>query len=327
MGCPGAVGLFDGGALLSYDQAEHQGFLYDERFRHPAPGTVTGQIDAAGQRYGRHEREHRLGRAELYLEVAQLDLEDVDAILEFVSTYGVLDVRALDAPRMSRQWYGLAYDKPVPFRILRYYPGFGDGEKGASEDRTLREQAVKIATQQRASAPNWVVAETIDEFRWGARAISDLWTAWSCLSTGADPCRQHWANPRMSQPGDSPELAQSELRRFFDCTMRDALEGFSPRLWLVDDSPERPESGSRSPAPSDVTLFEGLTFELFRHIAEGVAYKRCANETCGRTFVRQDGGAVHRQSRTTGVKYCSRTCANTVTQRQHRRRRAAKAAD
>jgi hypothetical protein len=114
------------------------------------------------------------------------------------------------------------------------------------------------------------------------------------------------------------------VRRFFDGTMRDALEGFSPRLWLVDDVPGEPHHAGRSPAPVDVTLFEVLVLELFRHIAEGATYKRCANETCGRTFVRQDGGAIHRQSRTAGVKYCSRTCANTVNQRRHRRRRSAK---
>jgi hypothetical protein len=320
------VGLFDGGALLSYDQAEHQGFLYDERFRHPAPGTVAGQMDALTRRYERHEREEQLGRAELYLEVGQLDLDDVDAILEFVSTYDVLDVRALDAPRMLRQWFGVATERAVPFRILRHYPGFGDGDKGASHDETLRGGVLEVVAAQREAAPNWVVAETIEEFRWGARAIRDLHQAWLSLSTGADPREQRWANPRMPTPADELAAADYAVRRFFDGTMRDALEGFSPRLWLVDDAPGRPRSVGRSPQPDDVTLFEVLVLELFRHIAEGATYKQCANETCGRTFVRQDGGAIHGQSRTTGVKYCSRTCANTVNQRLHRRRREAKAA-
>lgn len=326
LGCSGAVGLFDGGALLSYDQAEHQGFLYDERFRHPAPGTVEGQIDALERRYERHAREERLGRAELYLEVGQLDLDNVDAILEFVSTYDVLDLRALDAPRMSRQWFGVATASASPFRILRYYPGFGDGQKGSSRDEMLRGDLVELVSAQRAAAPNWVVAETIDEFRWGARAIHDLHHAWLCLSAGTDPRHQPWANPRMPTADEDLAPADHAVRQFFEGTMRDALEGFSPRLWLVDDVPGRSSRAGQSPAPPDVTLFEVLVLELFRHIAEGATYKQCANETCGRTFVRQDGGAIHRQSRTTGVKYCSRTCANTVNQRRHRRRRTEKAA-
>jgi hypothetical protein len=41
---------------------------------------------------------------------------------------------------------------------------------------------------------------------------------------------------------------------------------------------------------------------------------------CGRRFVRQEGGAVHGQSRMTGVMYCSRTCAKAVAQRRYRSR-------
>lgn len=141
---------------------------------------------------------------------------------------------------------------------------------------------------QRATAPNWVVAETLDEFRWGARAIDDLYQAWLCLSTGTDPRHQTWANPRMLTSGEDLTSADYAVRQFLDGTMRDALEGFSPRLWLVDDVLE-PHRAGRSPAPADVTLFEVLVLELFRHIAEGASYKRCANESCGRTFVRQDG--------------------------------------
>jgi hypothetical protein len=94
-------------------------------------------------------------------------------------------------------------------------------------------------------------------------------------------------------------------------------------MWLVDAETERPNSyrAVTTPAPADVTLFEVLALELFRHIAENASYKRCANESCGRTFVRQDGGAVHGQSRMTGVLYCSRLCANAVAQRRYRRRR------
>jgi hypothetical protein len=138
VGFPGPVGLWDGGALLSYDQAEHQGFIDDPRMQHPPPGSYETQFDENQRRYERWERDARLGRGEIYLELAQLDLEDVDAVLDFVSTFGVLDVRALDAPRMARQWYGVALERRVPFRILRHYPGFGprpDVERRRGSDR------------------------------------------------------------------------------------------------------------------------------------------------------------------------------------------------
>jgi hypothetical protein len=56
------------------------------------------------------------------------------------------------------------------------------------------------------------------------------------------------------------------------------------------------------------------------------SYKRCENEYCGKRFVRQEGGAEHGQSRSFGVKYCSRHCAKATAQRNSRRRKAAAAA-
>jgi hypothetical protein len=168
-----------------------------------------------------------------------------------------------------------------------------------------------------------VVAETLEEFRWGARAIRDLYNAWLCLRDGLDPRTIEWANSRMPAPDADLGRSAWAVSEFFERTMREALEGFSPRMWLVDVATDRPSLNAvRTPAPTDVTLFEILTLELFRHIAEDASYKRCANETCRRTFVRQDGGAAYGQSRMTGVLYCSRSCANTVAQRKHRQRRA-----
>jgi hypothetical protein len=118
-----------------------------------------------------------------------------------------------------------------------------------------------------------------------------------------------------------PRSAEWTISEFLERTLRDALEGFSPRLWLVDEGTERPSIRAvTNPEPVDVTLFEVLALELFRHISEQASFKRCANPSCGQTFVRQDGGATHRQSRTSGVMYCTRRCANTVAQRKYRRR-------
>lgn|GEM_PF-4105164 len=310
--------------MLSYDQAEHQGFLHDARLRHPPPGAYEQQWEANAQRCERWQREEELGRGEVYLDLVALDLEDIDAVLEFVSTWGVLDIRALDAPRPSRQWYGVATEPASPFRVLRHYPGFGDDRRGGSSDSSLRRRVVATAQEQRAAAPNWVVAETLEEFCWGARAIHDLHAAWRALSTPIDPRDVSWANPNMPGPQQALDSAQWEVADFFERTMRDALEGFSPRIWLVDDTEERTRYGSVTrPESSDVTLFEVLAVELFSHVVENASYKLCANPTCQRMFVRQDGGASFRQSRTRGVLYCSRVCANAVAQRRYRQRRAA----
>ena len=65
---------------------------------------------------------------------------------------------------------------------------------------------------------------------------------------------------------------------------------------------------------------------LFNDLAEGIPYKRCADETCGRVFRFQLGRATRhdRAGRSHGVVYCSPVHARNQSQRE--RRRAARAA-
>ncbi|MET7780083.1 hypothetical protein ABZT28_30745 [Streptomyces sp. NPDC005388] len=69
------------------------------------------------------------------------------------------------------------------------------------------------------------------------------------------------------------------------------------------------------------TVYSVCFLQLYNHLAEGAIVRRCANEPCGRAFVRQRGRAEYGQHRTTGVKYCSRECARAQAQRELRRRR------
>ncbi|WP_245226945.1 hypothetical protein [Streptomyces smyrnaeus] len=62
--------------------------------------------------------------------------------------------------------------------------------------------------------------------------------------------------------------------------------------------------------------------QLYNHLAEDATIRTCANETCGRDFVRQRGRAEYGQNRTSGIKYCTRECARAQAQREHRRRKA-----
>ncbi|HEX2193269.1 MAG TPA: hypothetical protein VHH09_08750 [Acidimicrobiales bacterium] len=68
-------------------------------------------------------------------------------------------------------------------------------------------------------------------------------------------------------------------------------------------------------------LYDALCLQLANHITEGLPVRRCANETCHRPFVRQQGGAEFGQHRTEGVLYCSPACGNAQWQREHRRRK------
>ena len=86
---------------------------------------------------------------------------------------------------------------------------------------------------------------------------------------------------------------------------------------------------SKWPLPTPFLPTTGCTtsaaLSLYNHIVEDAAYRTGQNETCGRTFVRQHGRAVHGQNRLSGVKYCSAHCARAQAQRQLRRRRRTEA--
>lgn len=67
-------------------------------------------------------------------------------------------------------------------------------------------------------------------------------------------------------------------------------------------------------------LYAALCLQLFNLVVEGLPTRRCVNETCGRSFVRQRDRAVHGQYRTEGVIYCSKQCAKAQNQRVYRRK-------
>jgi hypothetical protein len=315
---------------MSYELAEHRGYMDDENLYHPI-GAGEDILSATERRYLVWKREYESGRGETYLKLAGLDLTSAPAIVEWVSTFGVLDIRALDAPPTKRQWYATAAPQSIALRALAHYPGFGIGVKLGphrigSTDSTLREKSVELCESERAAAPIWTIEETLHEFIFGAEAVRDLVTAWTCLRDGDDPRDQTWANARMPSSSWSKHRAVDVTAEFFEGTLSATLERFSPRIYLRDEDGRRTFLGpSESSAPDDLTLFELMVLEIFRHVVEGASYKRCENKNCGMLFVRQEGGAQHGQSRRTGVKYCTRLCAKATAQRAHRRRKAAAA--
>ena len=72
-------------------------------------------------------------------------------MLDYVSTFNVLHIRALDAPPVERQWYSVATPRSEPLRVLRHYPGFGDAAlRGIGDDSALRADVVARCQAQRA---------------------------------------------------------------------------------------------------------------------------------------------------------------------------------
>jgi hypothetical protein len=143
-----------------------------------------------------------------------------------------------------------------------------------------------------------------------ARALTRHWLA----VVEADSIQEAWA-----AEGFHLAIANDEgLWQYFVECLNQGLRAFTVRV----ERPMRALPGATQGAPRP-GLYNALCLQLANHIAENAAVRRCANETCGRAFVRQMGGAEHGQYRTEGVRYCSTSCGNAQWQREHRRKKRA----
>lgn len=224
---------------------------------------------------------------ETYLELAALDLDDVGAIVAFVSAYGVLGVR-----------------DPIGLRDGPSYGAFRTFTFFEPVEQTL---AAELPTDP--PLPDYV--ETLGEFRFGARFVRDLVTAYRLIRGEVAVGEVEWhAFPAGEQPTSLRGAAN-----LLSLALESALKPYSPRVLF---SPG-PVPGVRPTA--DGVVYARCCVELYNHIVEGADYRVCANETCGRLFVRQRGRSRHGFYRREGVRFHDASCARAQTQREYRRRK------
>lgn len=100
---------------------------------------------------------------------------------------------------------------------------------------------------------------------------------------------------------------------FFAQMLNEGLTSLSPRI-VPPEPVSEPDMGDVKDA------FAAACVLIFNDILEDIPYKRCADETCGRTFKHQSGRSSGSYSRSTGVAYCSALHARNQAQRERRRR-------
>lgn len=113
----------------------------------------------------------------------------------------------------------------------------------------------------------------------------------------------HWGDDEVG-----PWMAWANL-------ITEAAGAFTFRLLARDET----GYGNASPTPG---LASCIAMQLLDAIAEDYGVRYCQNETCGRPFVRQLGGAIDGQFRKHGVLYCSPACARAQGARAWRRKDA-----
>jgi hypothetical protein len=98
-----------------------------------------------------------------------------------------------------------------------------------------------------------------------------------------------------------------------------ALRDLHVRVELEPSGPSQP--------PDETSLYSAAVLQLVNDRAANETVRTCANEPCGRPFVRQLGRSVYGGHRRIGTRYCSNTCARAQYAREKRRRdRAARGA-
>ncbi len=150
--------------------------------------------------------------------------------------------------------------------------------------------------------------ETVAEFVLGATIVRDAVAAWRLLTDEPDGEAADWRLNRLTDvPTEERRAASAE---YLGDVIASGLSSITPVLTLTLGSEPRD-------AVLDLNLHALCCLELFNHVAAGNDFPRCANESCGRLFVRDE------RARRRGMRYCSRSCARAQAQREFRRRKAA----
>lgn len=232
--------------------------------------------------------------SETYLKLAALDPDDISAVTTFLCEHGELDVR-------GRMWGRNAFWSAI--------------ELGPSQGAEL------LMALERAAEVRGIngVSDTLTEVRWAVLYMRDLIACWRVLQEGLDRATHRWEAPCWAgmRDLDSPPWTMEGPVAALSWALNEGLAPFSPHVRTFYEG-----------APPDDLWADGIgtwnlcCLQLFNHIAENARYRVCNNEACQRLFVRQEGRAVHRQHRTSGVKYCSAACARSQASRAYRRRKA-----
>ena len=223
--------------------------------------------------------------ADFYLrELMDLEIADLEAVADLIGRYGFFCAFQLE---------DLAEADKLNIEAIPQDPPGGNGiGNGYHRDNV----SLHIQVAQRV-IEIWVASQAED----GLEEMVEEYVTDDAVAHIRDDLPEH------ETLKDVQDLYIQDLLDDLEGTLNAALGKFSVGIGGLD---------SRMP-----TIYSVSFLQMWNHITEHASLRRCANEPCSNTFVRQRGRSEYGQHKTTGVKYCSRECARAQAQRELRRRR------
>lgn len=229
---------------------------------------------------------------EFYMrEIFDFDVDDPISCIEFVNTWG----------------------PAVRFPFLQLLSD--DREKNLLKQRRRARKFFGFSN----SAPDGYMptANCIGDVQWTIRLLRALVNHWNYFVNDSGDVESAWIEQDLHSY--DPKFPYEMAWLNFAVVMNQGLRASQPHILLNIDF------GQGEPADfRGAYFFDAACTQLFNAMHEGIDLKICANETCGRTFRRQRGGAVQGQHRTKGVSYCTVACARAQAERERRRRNRTK---
>ncbi|HEY5273484.1 MAG TPA: hypothetical protein VIJ34_09645, partial [Acidimicrobiales bacterium] len=121
---------------------------------------------------------------------------------------------------------------------------------------------------------------------------------WEAHMTEADPIVA-WSGFRDSFPGIGRPKSTEQAWAWWSDAINAALRPLHPRVQVTSDEDDAARRfGIDQPS---VGAYTALMAQLVNLVVHEVPWQRCANEKCGKAFVRQSGRAAAGQNRSTGL--------------------------
>jgi hypothetical protein len=182
-------------------------------------------------------------------------------------------------------------------------------------------EAARVGREDRLASEQ---AAGIEDARWWLKTARALAGSWARASRGEDPHDAWQAEGFLVEwfLEGVKEPARSSTWLMFTGALNEGLRPFHPRLRMAVD--DEGQAILEAPRGWYVDLYSAACVQVFNFMVGECDAQRCENETCGRTFVHQQGGSRFGQHRTKGLRYCQPACASAQAARQYRRRKAAR---